>query len=306
MIVNQEIASDRTELLRSDEDRRGSVIARLGRRQERAPYRSNFRSRSRSDSRNRYFAFRNRSDGRYDDRKSYNSDKEFFCSYCKKKGHVRKYCYKLKNRSPRKLKSGVKFVDSPKPSEQGTSSLFKRLKEDMQTDSEDDSPCLMISAVNKMSEPCYVEAKIENRKITMEIDCGSAESVISEVSFLRYFRNLTVEPCNKRLVVIDGKKLKVLGKVEVSVQLGDFNGKFYLIILRCENNFVPLMGRTWLDTFYAGWRNVFSRPTATMEYISAINDNETIHELKCFSGRQSCFGAQASAQGSTSLSPESN
>lgn len=162
---------------------------------------------------------------------------------------MRKYCYKLKNKSPRKFKSTVKFVDSPKPSETGTLGLFKRLKEDMQTDFEEDLPCLMISAVNKISEPCYVDLQIDNKRLTMEVDCGSAESVISEHSFLRNFTNLSVKSYNKRLVVIDGKKLKVLGKVEVSVQLGDISGKLYIIILRSENDFVPLMGRTWLDIF---------------------------------------------------------
>lgn len=58
MIVNQEIASDRTQFLRKDD----GVIARLGRRPNRAPRRSNFngRGRSRSDSRNRSFSFRSR------------------------------------------------------------------------------------------------------------------------------------------------------------------------------------------------------------------------------------------------------
>lgn len=278
MIVNQELSLDRTQFLRTDDNRRSNVVARLGRKPDRVQRRSNFRNRSRS--RSRSFS-RNRSGNRYDDR-SNASGREFLCSYCKKKGHIRKYCYKLRNNSPRKPKSSVKFVDSPKPklSEPSTSGLFKRLKEDMQTDSEDESPCLLISAVNKINTPCYVDLKIQNKRITMEIDCGSAESVISESLFLRNFKSIPVKACNKNLVVIDGKKLKVLGKVEVSVQLGESYGKLSLVILRCENDFVPLMGRTWLDIFYAGWRDVFVRPTTTTDYIKAINDDDKVTDLK--------------------------
>ncbi|XP_062540957.1 uncharacterized protein LOC134208995 [Armigeres subalbatus] len=202
IIVNQELASDRTLILSTDDDKKPGIVARLGRKDDK-PYRqSRFRSRSRSDSRS--WPSDSRRNDRYNNKNHY-SEKQFVCSYCKKKGHVRKYCYRLRNKSPRKSQTSVKFLDSPKPSSSGTDGLFKRLKEDMESDSDDELPCMMIASVNKISEPCYVETIIEKKRITMEIDSGSAESVISENMYMRCFKNLPLESCNKRLVVIDGK-----------------------------------------------------------------------------------------------------
>lgn len=123
---------------------------------------------------------------------------------------------------------------------------------------------MMISAVKKNNEPCFVEVMADKKRLTMEIDCGSGESVISESLYLRIFRNYPLEHCNKKLVVIDGKRLIILGTVFVPVQIGSIHKKLSLIVLQCDNEFVPLMGRTWLDVFYEGWRNTFARPSATV------------------------------------------
>lgn len=147
----------------------------------------------------------------------------------------------------------------------------------------------MISSINKINEPCYVKVTVEKRKLTMEVDCGSAESVISEDLFLRNFRNVTVDECSKKLVVIDGKRLNVFGKAVVEVQLGNNTKQLNLIILRCENDFVPLMGRTWLDVFYTGWRNTFRRPVAQPEQINALKDEEVVDEITNLPRRQDHF-----------------
>ncbi|XP_055537917.1 uncharacterized protein LOC129725767 [Wyeomyia smithii] len=202
----------------------------------------------------------------------------------------KKYCYKLKGKSPHKNYRSVKFVDSPKPSTSSTSYLFKRFNEEIKNKSHADSEseedesmkCMLISSINKINEPCYVEATIEKKRLTMEVDCGSAETDISEDLFLRNFENVTVEGCNKKLVVIDGKKLKVLGKAKVDVRLGSSTKHLYMIILRCENDFIPLMGRTWLDVFYYGWRNTFSRPIIQQKQVNTLKDDNVIEVIKNF------------------------
>ena len=201
----------------------------------------------------------------------------------------------MNRKRPSKERSSVNYIQSPKPSKASSSGLFKRLKADLEnTDSEDDSPCMMISAVNKINEPCYVEVLADRRRLTMEIDCGSAESVISESLFLRNFSAHSLKPCNKKLVVIDGKRLAILGKVFVPVQVGDINAQeLSLVVLQCDNDFVPLMGRTWLDVFYKGRRNTFARPTTSTERINALTEDETIDDVKHFPRWQDRVGAQA-------------
>lgn len=64
LIVNQELSSNSTRFVNRDDEQRGSVVARLGRRIVRNSPRSHFRSRSRSFDRNRSYYSRSRSEGR--------------------------------------------------------------------------------------------------------------------------------------------------------------------------------------------------------------------------------------------------
>ncbi|XP_062710511.1 uncharacterized protein K02A2.6-like isoform X1 [Aedes albopictus] len=269
LIVNQELSSDRTRFVNRDDEQRGSIVARLGRRMERGPTQQAYSNRKRSFDRNRPYYYRSRSNGRRDDDR--NTEKPFTCSFCHKAGHTKKFCFRLKRKSPRKSKQAVKFIDSPKPSTSHTSGLFKRLKAEMSDDSDDeDSPCMMIAARSKVNEPCYTEAIVQGRRMTLEVDCGSAESVISEALYTRYFSKFPIEQSRKRLYVIDGNRLSILGKVKVSVQLNGLVEDLYLIVLQCDKDFVPLMGRSWLDVFFSGWRNAFAGPVVTNQFVNAL------------------------------------
>lgn len=291
IILNHEISNSRTRYIKDDDDNRVSVIARLGRRDGRSRSRQ-FRNGNWNRERNRSFSpSRSRSRGRYDQRegrfkdyRSFNKDRSYVCSFCKKRGHTRRFCYQLNGKDTDQ--ASVKFLGSPRelsrPPTPGRSiGNFKRAAQSAQSEEEDeDLPCLMISSVNRVNEPCFVETLIENRRITMEVDCGSAASVISEEMFLRNFRNYQLLDCNKKLAVIDGKRLKVLGKIQVFVQLGNKRHQLYLVVLKCDNDFVPLMGRTWMDCFYDGWRNVFSRPNAIVNSIRKQDDEDVKEEIR--------------------------
>lgn len=137
LIVNQELSSDRTRLMDREDDRRGSVIARLGRRVVHSPSGRNFRSRSRSRDRNHNRSFSSRN-GIQD--KSLR--KPFVCSFCNKTGHTKKFCFRLKRKSPRKYRHDrhdVKFIDTSKTDiTERTSGLFKRLKDELSSDSDDE------------------------------------------------------------------------------------------------------------------------------------------------------------------------
>lgn len=240
--------------------------------------RSKQRYRERSRSGNRSISFSPRSkQGRYNRQRKY--DRPFLCSFCKREGHTRKFCYELNGR--RNNKADIKFLGSPMASFSGSpTGNFKRpTKED---DDDEDLPCMMISSVNRINEACYVEVLVEKSKLTMEIDCGSAETVISEGLFLRNFKHIQLLPCNKKLAVIDGKKLTVLGRMRAMVQLGSVKQQLYLIVLRCDVDFVPLMGRTWLDIFYKDWRNVFSKPAINCESIHRLEEDDFVEKMKYF------------------------
>lgn len=201
IILNHEISSSRTSVLKSDDERNVSIVARLGQREVRSRSRQRYRGNSKGSNRSISFSPRNKQ-GRYNNFRRYNAydaDKSFLCSFCKKRGHTRRFCYRLNGRG--KNQGDIKFLGSPKPSiSESPAGNFKRsLKSD--DDDDEDLPCMMISSVNRINEACYVEVFVERSKLTMEIDCGSAETVISEGLFLRNFKHCKLLPCDKKLAV---------------------------------------------------------------------------------------------------------
>ncbi|XP_062711786.1 uncharacterized protein K02A2.6-like isoform X1 [Aedes albopictus] len=279
LIMNHEISNIRTSVLKDDEDHNTSIVARLGRKEVRSSSKHRYRGRNKSGNRSVSFSPRHKQ-GRYGDRR-YDSEKPtYFCSFCKKSGHTRKFCYKLHGRGQHQ--ADVKFIGSPKKTSSSSKSGGSNFKRPCYTDDEDeeDLPCMTISSINRINEACHVKVLVEKHTLTMEIDCGSAETVISEELFLRNFGQRQLLPCNKKLAVIDGKRLKVLGKISVSVQLKGKLQQLHMIVLRCDNDFTPLMGRTWLDCFYAGWRNVFSNPGTKDESINKLDEENVVDQLK--------------------------
>lgn len=182
-----------------------------------------------------------------------------------------------------KKKLHVKFVDTPPTQTSSNSDYFKRLRE---TPKDDDSGseenCMKISSIKRINEPCFVEAIIENVKTRMEVDCGSAVSVIDERDFHDYFGHLPLQRYGNKLVVVDGANLEVLGCVRVTAELNDIKEQqLELIVLKCAKRLrriIPLLGRKWLDVFFPEWRSSFSN-----RKIHKVSENmveNTIEDVK--------------------------
>ena len=80
---------------------------------------------------------------------------------------------------------------------------------------------MQISSIKKINEPCFVSVRIEGKKVNMEVDSGSAVSVIDEHTFGDKFNYLPLLPYQKSLVVVDDAKLQVLVVVHVAVAVND-------------------------------------------------------------------------------------
>ena len=87
---------------------------------------------------------------------------------------------------------------------------------------------------------------------------------------------------------MNGAELSILGKALVNVVINGIHRLLELIISDSQNDFLPLLGRSWLDVFYADWRKSFKK-FSSIKNVNAINQKKkTILDirkgiLKCFS-----------------------
>lgn len=188
----------------------------------------------------------------------------------------------------------VKFVEStpttPTSPTQTASrtDYFKRLREDLKdSSSESEEDCMQISSVKRLNEPCFIEASVESVNLKMEVDCGSAVSVIDERDYYSRFSHLQLEPYNNSLVVVDGANLEVKGYIMVSADVhGNRKQQLELVVLKRAKHsrrIVPLFGRKWLDLFFPDWRKLFS--SARVHQISESETERTVEDVKCFTRR---------------------
>ncbi|XP_062543125.1 uncharacterized protein LOC134210829 [Armigeres subalbatus] len=291
LIVTRESAGVRTRMMN---DNNLTIVAKLE-DSKRKVY-SSGRSRSK-ERRNKYNRDFSSDHSRSRSRSSPTPRKAYLCSYCNKKGHTKKYCFELK----RKKKLHVKFVEASPVRKAACPDYFKRFREDPKdSESGSEENCMKISSIKKINEPCFVEPVIEQIKMRMEVDCGSAVSVIDECDFRDYFGYLPVERYENKLVVVDGANLEVFGSVKVTVKAnGICAHQLELIILRNAKRLrriVPLFGRKWLDYFYPEWRKPFSMDRVNQVMDSAENQIEnTVEDIQRFPRWSSTLRAPAAA-----------
>lgn len=186
--------------------------------------------------------------------------RKLFCSFCHRDGHIRRFCFDRK-------RAKVKFVD-PSVAHPQKSNVSNSLTYESKL-SYEETDCLTFS-VNRINEPCFRTVYVDGIRLKMEVDCGAAVSVIDSSMYEEEFDHIPIEPCDKKLAVINGSRLKVFGQIQVLVELNGKSEVVNLIVLQSESKFIPLLGRDWLDLFIPSWRSVFA--TRSINQLAVSHD----------------------------------
>jgi hypothetical protein len=81
--------------------------------------------------------------------------------------------------------------------------------------------------------------------------------VMSFADFKEYFPNLQLKECETNLKVVSGEKLRIRGKVLISLKARERVFALDLIVIETSKNFMPLLGREWLNFLCPHWREAF-------------------------------------------------
>lgn len=161
--------------------------------------------------------------------------KDVVCHNCNKRRHIRKAC-----RSAVKTKSkSQKKVHSPDNEEYS-----------------DDDNYLGIYCVNSKSahDSIWITPNVNGKEIKMELDTGSAVSVISIADYKKYFEGKKLESAEITLKTYSGELLTPKGYINVQVK---YNGQCENLKLYVVQKGGPaLFGREWLKKINLDWKNL--------------------------------------------------
>lgn len=155
------------------------------------------------------------------------------CVRCGKKGHLKYVCkFNFKNKNSK----NVNIIESN----------VQNLNE---IDSDSDTYLKLchtnINSINKYSNPILIQVKIESINLSMEVDTGSAVSLISNDLYKKYFSHIPILFSDIKLSSFTGNNIKVIGYIKVNVIYN--NNKAYLELFIVPSNVPTLVGRTWLS-----------------------------------------------------------
>jgi hypothetical protein len=153
--------------------------------------------------------------------------KEAICHKCNKKGHIKKACKGKKISVTRKLH----LLGDDEADSYGIYSVSKKAKDAI------------------VIKPC-----VEKVNIPMELDTGSAISVISHVDYRKYFPTLPLDNTSVNLKTYSREKIIPEGVMPVNVQYNNQRANLDLYVVRKGGP--PLFGREWLHHFQLNWKEI--------------------------------------------------
>ena len=164
------------------------------------------------------------------------------CRYCDKVGHFEKVCLKKKRENSGKLHY-IEEDEDGKDCENSNSYLFHF-----------SSYCRDVTKIS--IDPIVVTLRISGSDIPVEVDTGSAVSIISQATLDKYLKTYTLEDTDTRLKTYSGEQIRPIGKIRVKVDLNGQSVNLDLLVVKQEGP--TLMGRNWMKFLQLDWMEIKS------------------------------------------------
>ena len=169
--------------------------------------------------------------------------KEMDCLQCGKRGHIARAC-------PAKNNSKPSWSKHQRQSAQHRLSKTHALEED------EDTMLYNTSASSARAKALMVQpiATINGTPNRLELDTGSALSIIPDCLYRHHLSGLPLSPTSVVFKTYSGERIKPLGVISVDVE---YNGQHHdgkALIVKTDGP--PLFGRDWLQHIRIDWSHV--------------------------------------------------
>ena len=128
-----------------------------------------------------------------------------------------------------------------------------------QSASADDDMCGLglytLTSADQRRSGYQVQLLLEGKPVKMEVDTGSAVSIISETAYNKLFQHLPLKPTHFYLKTYSGERLTLLGEFQVRVTYQ--TREVHLPLAVAKGDKPVLLGRNWLDKLKLDWATIF-------------------------------------------------
>lgn len=189
--------------------------------------------------------------------------KDAVCSKCNKKGHLAKVC---RSSGIQQNASNSSTLPKSKPVQTNTVVAHPQVSEEYQLFA------IEQKGDSRPSDPLTMSIDINGKTVLMEIDTGSAVSIISESQYSEIFEAQALQQTDAKLCTYSGEQLPVKGKIICKVSYKGHTYTLPLIVLAGEGPI--LLGRDWLQHIQLDWPSIFQ--------INAVKESPVQQLLQSF------------------------
>ena len=190
--------------------------------------------------------------------------KDATCHSCGKAGHIAPVCRSKPTRTP---------SNKPQP-HQKCKGRVKVMEEVPNMEDDDDDILIARISIHTIgrtacdtSTAVFVTLHLNKTPVKMEVDTGSAITILSMADYKKYLPNEKLLQTKVKLQTYTGETVTPVGLIEVNVSYNKqhYTGKLYIV----EGGGPPLLGRDWLAHIKLDWPNLLAistvQPSTTTE-----------------------------------------
>lgn len=108
----------------------------------------------------------------------------------------------------------------------------------------------------KTSPPLVLSLSIQSVSVKFEVDTGAGATIMSIAQFSSLFPNVSLQSSRVTLHSVNGS-ITNAGEVTLPVKYANVSSDLTLIVCSNTSDFLPLLGRNWLDVLIPQWRISF-------------------------------------------------
>ena len=170
------------------------------------------------------------------------------CRTCGKVGHIARAC---PSQGKSKTASSSKSHRRRQRPEQHRPSKTHALTVE---DYEADAMLYSTSATPSKSKPLVVKPALNGTPICMELDTGSALSIVPEHLYRQHLSRIPLSPTSVVLRTYSGERISPLGVIAVDVRYGDQLHSGTAVVVKTDGP--ALFGRDWLQHIRIDWHHI--------------------------------------------------